>query len=207
MGPDIDTIMLDQPVSDGYVKLDDLLGSDANAAINEITAAYKENLAAQSRRIGKTIEFAGWRLYPKADRSRNLIYYALDARWDGEVQTTIKAMLLDRYGYVVMNVITMDNNLGSEQIESVLDQAIAAYTPKPTAEYTAYEKGDKIAAYGGLGVLATVLGVKYGKAATAGIVAILALALKKGWFLILLPFIALRGLFRRLFGRGEKTGA
>jgi uncharacterized membrane-anchored protein len=207
MGPDIDTMILSKPVSDGYVKLDDLLGSDADTAINEITNTYKESLANQSQRTGRKIEFAGWRFYPKADHTRNLIYFALDTRWDGELQTTIRAMLLDRYGYVVMNIITIENDLDAGQIERVLNQAIAAYTPKPMAAYTAHEKGDKIAAYGGLGVLATVLGVKYGKAASVGVIAIVALVLKKAWFLILLPFIALRGVFRRLFGRSEKTGA
>ena len=54
-------------------------------------------------------------------------------------------------------------------------------------------------------MLATVLGVKYGKAASAGLLAVVLILLKKAWFIVLLPFVALGGLFKRLFGR--KAGA
>ena len=76
MGPDIDTMMLQKPVSEGYVKLDDFEGENAKEAIDSIEANLKEALVAQSKRIGKSIAFKGWRVYPTADRQRNLIFYA-----------------------------------------------------------------------------------------------------------------------------------
>jgi len=205
MGPDIDTMMLQKPVSEGYVKLDDFEGENAKEAIDSIEANLKEALVAQSKRIGKSIAFKGWRVYPTADRQRNLIFYALDTTWDGEPVTSIKAMLLDRYGYLTMEVIPVSHDLGAQQVKSVLDRAVAAYSSKPQAAYSSFESGDKVAAYGGLGVLAAVLGVKYGKAATAGLIAIVLVLLKKAGFILIVPFLALGGLFRRLFGR--KTSA
>jgi uncharacterized membrane-anchored protein len=205
MGPDIDTMMLLKPVSEGYVKLDDFEGEGAKQAIDSIETDLKQSLADQSKRIGRTISFKGWRVYPTADRQRNLIYYALDTIWDGKPTTSIKVMMLDRYGYLTMEVIPYADDLGAQQVKSVLDHAVAAYSSKPQAAYTNFESGDKVAAYGGLGVLATVLGVKYGKAATAGLVAMVIILLKKAWFIVVLPFLALGGLFKRMFGR--KTGA
>ncbi len=54
-----------------------------------------------------------------------------------------------------------------------------------------------MAGYGALGVLATMLGVKYGGAASAGLIALLLVVLKKGAFILLLPLVWLRRLFSR----------
>jgi hypothetical protein len=205
IGPGVGTILLRKPVSDGYVKLDDFVGDSARAEIDQIARDLKESLAAQSKQTGRKIEFTGWRLYPTADRQRNLIYYALDMSWDGDPQTAIRVMLLDRYGFIEMEVLPSADNLGAQQIAAVIDTVISAYTPKAQASYSNFQSGDKVAAYGGLGVLATVLGVKYGKAASAGLLAVVLILLKKAWFIVLLPFVALGGLFKRLFGR--KAGA
>ena len=169
IGPGVGTILLRKPVSDGYVKLDDFVGDSARAEIDQIARDLKESLAAQSKQTGRKIEFTGWRLYPTADRQRNLIYYALDMSWDGDPQTAIRVMLLDRYGFIEMEVLPSADNLGAQQIAAVIDTVISAYTPKAQASYSNFQSGDKVAAYGGLGVLATVLGVKYGKAASAGL--------------------------------------
>ena len=73
------------------------------------------------------------------------------------------------------------------------------------AGYGDFQKGDQIAAYGGLGVLAAVLGVKFGKVATIGLPAGLALLLKKGAFLIIVPLLALGGFIKRLFRRDRAS--
>ncbi len=54
-----------------------------------------------------------------------------------------------------------------------------------------------MAGYGALGVLAATLGVKYGGAASAGLIALGLLVLKKGAFILLLPLVWLRRLFSR----------
>ena len=113
IGPGVGTILLRKPVSDGYVKLDDFVGNSARAEIDQIARDLKESLAAQSKQTGTKIEFTGWRLYPTADRQRNLIYYALDMSWDGDPQTAIRVMLLDRYGFIEMEVLPSADNLGA----------------------------------------------------------------------------------------------
>jgi hypothetical protein len=46
-------------------------------------------------------------------------------------------------------------------------------------------------------VFAGILGVKYGKAAGAGIFAVALLLLKKAWFVLLLPLVWVGRLFRK----------
>lgn len=198
MGPNIDTIMLREPITEGYVKLDDFFKEHASSDINSMAEQLKEAYRDQSKRSGKKIEFTGWRLFPKADHSQGIIYYAYGSKWDGLPQVNIRVTLLDRYGYVVMDVIPVSEQLDETAIKAIVDEAVATYKPEMQSSYAAYQPGDKLATYGGLGVLATVLGVKYGKAASAGLLAMLAIFLKKGGFLLALPFIWLG---RALFGR------
>jgi hypothetical protein len=55
---------------------------------------------------------------------------------------------------------------------------------------------DRVAAYGGLGLVAGTLGVKYGKVAAAGAAGLLAVLGKKAGLLLVLPLLALGGVFR-----------
>ena len=48
---------------------------------------------------------------------------------------------------------------------------------------------------GAVGVLAALVGVKYGKAAATGLIAVALLFLKKAWFLLLIPLVFLKKLF------------
>ena len=201
MGPAIETLLIEDPVSEGFVKLDDFFENGATDEIDAITEDYKQGLAEQAKRLGMKVEFVGWRLQPTADKSRNLIYYALDSKWDGSPTTNVKVMLLDRYGYLVMNLVPASADLNAEEMKDVVSQAVGAYESKPAAGYKDFQEGDRIAAYGGLGVLAAVLGVKFGKVATFGLLAGLLLLLKKGAFLIIVPLVAIGGFFKRLFRR------
>ena len=82
-------------------------------------------------------------------------------------------------------------------MKDIVAAATAAYVPKLGDSYAEFTSGDRVAGYGAVGVLATMLGVKYGKAATAGLIAAALLFLKKAWFLLLLPLFWLKNLFRR----------
>ena len=105
--------------------------------------------------------------------------------------------MLDRNGYVNATIVPYASNLIESSIKVLVDQATTAYKPDPKSTYASYQAGDKVAACGGLGVLATVMGVKYGKTAAVGLGAALVGLLKYGGFLLALPFIWLARLFRR----------
>jgi uncharacterized membrane-anchored protein len=57
--------------------------------------------------------------------------------------------------------------------------------------------GDKVSEIGVLGILATLAGVKWGKFAVTGLIAILLAFAKKGWVLLLLPLLFLGRLFSK----------
>jgi uncharacterized membrane-anchored protein len=204
LGQDIDSVAFTKPVSDGYVKLDDFFASGTDEGINAIVDELKEDAKEQSKQLGYPVEVLGWRLKPTADKQKGLIYYALDVSWNHKQLTNIKVMLLDRQGYVAETVVPITTNLDAAGIKKVVDQAVSIYKPNQTTEYASYTPGDKVAAYGGMGVLATVLGVKYGKAATVGMGILLAAFLKKGALLLALPFIFVGRLFRRIFPKKDQ---
>ena len=205
LGQDIDNVDFSKPVSEGYVKLDDFFASGADEDIASIINQAKENAKEQSKKLGYPVEVLGWRLKPTADREKGIIYYALDGSFNHKPVINIKAVLLDRQGYILESIVPTTADLDAAGIKKIVDQAISVYKPNPTTEYASYNKGDKVAAYGGMGVLATVVGVKYGKAAAVGGGLLIAAIFKKLAFLIALPFIFAKNLFRRIFRRKEDS--
>lgn len=200
MGPDIDTLLVSKPVMDGHVQLDDW-NKDVNSEVNDITNTYKEGLAAQSKVLGKPIQFVGWSLYPQMDRFKSLLYFATLSNWGEPTNVlNIKILQFDRYGYVPMQIVPVTSDLNAVQIKQIVDEVTTAYKSDLQTQYASFTSGDKVAAYGALGAFAAALGVKYSKGIATGVLAIGFLLLKKLWLLILLPFVWLK----KLFTRGSK---
>ncbi len=85
----------------------------------------------------------------------------------------------------------------------LLNQALASHAFEEGHRYADFKEGDKVAAYGVAGLLATALGVKFGKGLIAGLIAFL-IASKK----IIIPVVLVAGAVvlkfgKRLFGRGQ----
>jgi uncharacterized membrane-anchored protein len=197
MTPDIDTLSISKPVTEGYVKLDDWNSSDISSEIAAITNNYKDGLAAQSERLQKKIEFVGWLAYPKVDQTRKILYYANILNWDGRKNINISVSAFDRHGYVPFSIVTTNSDIDEAGVKRVVEQVMSSYKPTLGNSYAEWAPNDKVASYGALGVFAGMLGVKYGKAASAGLFAAALIFLKKAWFLLLVPFIGLKKLFSR----------
>jgi len=86
----------------------------------------------------------------------------------------------------------------------IVDEVTSSYSPSYKQSYFDFKSGDKVAAVGALGVLAGVLGVKYGKAVATGLFALAAVFLKKFWFLIFIVPVVLWAGIKKVFGRSEK---
>jgi uncharacterized membrane-anchored protein len=195
--PEIDNLTVEKPVSDGYVSLADWDSSDRSAEISSIEDTFKESVKAQSERSGQEIRFDGWLVYPQIDKAKNILYYANILNWGGERTINISMSIFDRQGYVPMKIVPVNGNVTSDDVQKIVAASAAAYKPQAGAAYFDFSSGDKIAGYGALGVLATMLGVKYGGAASAGLIALALVVLKKGAFILLLPLVWLRRLFSR----------
>lgn len=185
MTPGIDTLLAMKPNSEGRVSFDDWDDADRDDQIAAIEQELREGAAQQGAALGRRVEFVGWRVYPTLDRKQQLMFFATDVRFDDEVSTNVRALQFDRRGYVAFSLVPVEDGLGAPRIEALLREALSHYVPVETESYAAFEKGDKVAAVGAVGVLATVLGVKYGKTAGLGFLAIALPLLKKfGVFVI-----------------------
>ena len=193
----IDTLLLISPDTNGFVEFDDWNSTDTKKQISAIEKELISSMKTQSENSGQIIKFEGWRAYPKLDKINSVLYYATDISFDGEIITNIKATVFDRYGYNEFRIVPRNNALTELGIGKLVLDAVSSFESNPEASYSSFVSGDKVAAGGALAVLATLVGVKYGKAAATGILAIALLFLKKAGFLLLLPLLWILRLFKR----------
>lgn len=194
--PGIDTLSIDKPNDDGFVSFDDW-GDNAAETIDEIWDQYVEGSKAQSRKLGVSIVPQKWLVYPTLDKRKSYMYYAILVNWDGEPVVNADAALFDRYGYVNFTVIPENSNISEKTLQRLVESVLSSYTPKKKNAYFDFQDGDKVAAVGALGVLATLVGVKYGKGFFAATIGLVLALLKKFWVLI---FLAPAALIKKLFG-------
>jgi len=197
--PEIDTLIVNKPTDEGRISMDDWK-SDMTDEIDQLTEGFKDTLREQSKDLGVKIEFTGWKVYPQVDRNLKVLYYAFILDWDGDPVINLKLTKLDRYGSVVMNLVPVDSNASTQELEVMIADVVGMYKAKPGNSYAEWKSGDKVAAIGTVGLLATLIGVNYGKSIWAAVVAFSLIILKKAWFIILLPFVFLRRLFSRRGG-------
>jgi uncharacterized membrane-anchored protein len=202
LAPGIDNIMVETPVSDGYVKFDDWDDGDRQKEIEAIWSDYAEGARQQGAALGQRIEPVRWYVYPTLNKEKSYLYYAILLDWDGEMVINAKASLFDRQGYVPISVTPVSTNLSETELQELVEVSLSAYRANSQQSYFDFQDGDKVAAVGAMGVLASLVGVKYGKAAAGGILALALVFLKKAWFVLLIPLVFLKNL---IFGKKEKA--
>lgn len=189
--PGIDTVIIQKPNTNGYVKLDDWNDS-INSNIDGLWDAFVKSVREQNNRSGKTIIPIKWMSYPTISRENNFIYYAILITFDGSPTINAKAIYFDRFGYIPISIVPENPNASSAETHDMIKAFLSSYQSNKADSYAEFKSGDKIAAVGAVGVLASVLGVKYGKAAAVGIFALAMIFIKKiGFFLVFLPLIFL----------------
>ncbi len=203
--PGADAILFELPNSDGYVTTEDWQSSDKEEAIKTIETELAAGLRAQGEQLGVPVEFKRWLVYPTLDPAKNVLYYATESTWDGQINVNIKASVFDRQGYVAFTIVTVSATPTEAEIRAMVDATLAHYQSRPGQDYASYVAGDAVSATGALGVLAALVGVKFGKAALGGLIAAALLFLKKGGILLLaVPFIWAK---KRLFGKHSSSAA
>lgn len=198
--PDVDSTIIEEPNSDGYISFADWESDDRDAVIADIEENIRLGVAQQSQQLGVDISFKGWEVYPTLDRERQMMYYATSLTWDGEDTMNINATVFDRRGYVEFMIVPAAESISAAETEKMITRTLASYKPEAGESYGAWENGDKVAAVGVVGVLAALAGVQYSKGAVSGLMAAALLFLKKAWFVLLLPLIWVKNLFTRRSG-------
>jgi hypothetical protein len=195
----VDNLIVSKPNNDGFVVFDDW-DADTDEEIDAIWDNYTDMMVGQGKRLGIEIKPIDWYVYPTLNKDRAVMYYAVLAEWDGEPSIGLHATLFDRKGYVSFQIVPLSSDPGVEALENMMLATLDSYQPTTSQSYFDFSEGDKIAAVGAVGVLATLLGVKYGKGFFAAALAFGLLFLKKAWFLLLLPLLLLKRLFKKRTG-------
>lgn len=193
------------PQEIGHVDMEAWTG-DVASQIDEIWQSYVEGSREQSERLGYEVTPVKWVLYPTLDKRAKVMTYGILLNFGGEQVINLQSIKFTRKGYVEMTVVTYEDMLTASPggFTEVASYAADTYKPGSGFRYADFQDGDKMAAIGALGVLATVMGVNYsnkGPLAALG-TAILVFA-KKLWFLLLAIPLALWGVVKKMTGRGK----
>lgn len=179
----------------GYVKTDDWTKVDPDKFIKEIRENYKLSNETRKKNGQPTIMDVTWNKKPYLDDTLNSVYYALNVEWSNNTSSVEgTAIILGREGYTTANYVGGDQGYN----ESMLLNLSKMHKFNATKEYKDWKSGDKVAAAGIAALLASTLGVKFLK---PGILAVVAIFLKKFWFIIFIPFI---WLFKVFTGSSKK---
>lgn len=206
-GVAVDSVYFSPPNEIGYVDMEEWT-DDATSQIDEIWESYVEGSKAQSERLGYEVKPVKWVLYPTLNKDTKVMTYGFLLTFNGEPVINLHSVKFTRKGYVEMTVVTYDEMMSAanSSFDDVATYAANTYTPDNGFRYADFKDGDKVAAIGAVGVLATVMGVEYTKKGTlAAIGAAILVFAKKLWFLLIAIPVAIWGGIRRLFGRGKTS--
>jgi uncharacterized membrane-anchored protein len=189
-----------QYFDEGYVSINDWADINPDTLLAELKRNTEVTNKARRERGDPELHVSGWVEKPSLNRDTNTVSWIFSAtRSDGAQLINAVALKLGRNGYEKIIWITDPaSSMDGFRI------AINGHQFEPGYRYSDHVTTDRSAAYGVAGLVAGVLGVKALKvAAGAGLFAALASSGKALGALIILPFVALWGLVKRLFRRRE----
>jgi uncharacterized membrane-anchored protein len=188
---------------EGYVNDSDWAEVDAD----ELLTQYKEATVASNEERTKNgfapMEVVGWLQPPSYDATSRTVTYAMELKDTDSHWANAVALRLGRTGYTEF---TWAGSIGLLQSSGnhpeLLRTALNTHEFDEGYRYTDFQEGDKVAAYGIAGLVATALGLKFSKGLIAALIAFL-IAGKK----IIIPAVLLGGFglvkyWRKLFNRG-----
>lgn len=182
----------------GLIKIDDWEKINANDFIKEKRETAKQNNPSRQAKGLSTITNIKWNEKPTLDRQNNQVYYSLLVTWsDGQQSIDSKILTLGRRGYTTITLVSSPESYSPALLKSMSKN----YQYGKNEKYTDWKSGDKVAALGIGALLASSLGLK---AVKPGLLAVILGFLKKFWFIIFLPFIALGNVFKKMFSKGKK---
>jgi uncharacterized membrane-anchored protein len=180
----------------GYVKDDDKDKLNADKLLQD----YREGTEAANKHRAKAgfppIHVVGWELPPRYNSETHNLEWALRGTSEGEEILNYDTRLLGRRGVMSVKLIVSPKEYAATI--PAFTNLMAGYKYNGGETYAEYRKGDKLAKYG-LGAL--VIGGAAVGAAKLGLLAGLAVILKKAWKLVVIAVVAVIALFRKIIGR------
>lgn len=185
----------------GYVTDEDAASTDFDKILRDMQKQTRESNAYRRQQGYPGAELVGWAVAPRYDATVNGLFWAKDLIFDGEDEHTLNYDMrkLGRRGVLSMNFIA-----GLEDVEAIEQAAPTILTMaqfNDGARYADYQEGDAKAGYGVAALVAGTTGAAVAK--KAGLFGIVALALKKFWFVAIAGIMGLFGIVKRMFGRSN----
>lgn len=177
----------------GYVSDDDAGQLDADTLLSQIkigTAAQNQ----KRREVGTSeLIIDDWTAKPSYDRTKHHLVWGLAAHdADGKV-VNFNTRVLGRYGVVSVNLIDAPENMQTSIPEGLT--VLEATRFKDGHRYADFREGDRESGMSLTGLIVGGAGVAVAK--KAGLLAAVAIFMKKGWILIVAAFAGIAKLFRR----------
>jgi uncharacterized membrane-anchored protein len=181
---------------EGYVDdsdWSDVDGEDLLAQYRDATEASNEERVANGF---KPMQVVGWLEPPHYEQSTRTVTYALELKDEDANWVNAVALRLGRAGYTELTWVgSIDSFKNAGGRPALLDEALASHAFEEGHRYADFKEGDKVAAYGVAGLVATALGLKFGKGLIAAAIAFL-IASKK----IVIPVVLVLGAALVKFG-------
>jgi len=182
----------------GYVKDEDKDKLDPDKLLSSIKRGNDEANKERRRNGIAPVEVVGWEIPPKYDETTHNLQWAIRGTSEGHPIVNYNTRLLGRKG--VMEVVLI---IEPDKLQSTLptfNNILGGYSFQQGQTYAEYKPGDKVAKYG---LAALVVGGAAVGAAKLGLLAWLAVFLKKGWKLIVVAFAAVATGIRKLFSKAS----
>lgn len=187
---------------EGHVSDEDANEIDYDAMLKDMKAGTSEENEERKRAGYPAIELVGWAQPPRYDAGSKRLHWAKELSFDGENSHTLNydIRVLGRSGFISLNAVASMDDLGL--VNAGMGQVLPMAEFDEGQRYADFKPGtDKVAAYG----LAALVGG--GIAAKTGLLAKLGALLLAGKKFIVLIFVALAGLAKKLFGGKKDKGA
>jgi len=177
----------------GYIKDDEKDQIDAEALLKSFREGTEHGNKMRAERGIPTLELVGWETPPAYNPSTHNLEWATRLRSaDGSIAINHNIRLLGREG--VMRVVVVGDPADlAEAADVTQEMLVAGYSYNQGKTYAEFKKGDKIAEYGLMGLIAGGAGVV---AAKSGLLA-------KFWKLLLIPIVAVGAWVKKLFKRND----
>jgi uncharacterized membrane-anchored protein len=186
---------------EGYVSDVNAQTTDYTALLTDLQQQTSEANPERAKAGYAPITLVGWASAPHYDQATHALHWARELQFgtDPASPHTLNYQLrvLGREGVLNVNFVAGMPQLAA--VQSAIPAVISQVKYDADRDYASHRDGDRVAAYGLAGLIATAAGAKV--AAKAGILAMAAIFFKKGFVFILMALAAawrsLSGLFRK----------
>ena len=188
---------------EGYVSDSDWSDVDAD----ELLTQYKESTVASNEERAKNgfppMEVVGWLQPPSYDATTRTVTYAMELKDTDSHWANAVALRLGRTGYTELTWAgSIESLKNSGNHPELLQAALDTHAFDQGYRYTDFQEGDKVAAYGIAGLVATALGLKFSKGIIAALIAVLIAGKKIIIPVAVVAVAALAKYGKKLFNRG-----